>query len=99
MLPTSNDARRENRPGIPGRSPTTPEFDLLQSQRDREFTHGKVVAVTLSAMQRNLARLPFALLLFLSACGAAPMKPVPLGIPVNGLDVPASHRAAVTARW
>jgi hypothetical protein len=44
-------------------------------------------------MLRTLARLPFAFLLFLSACGAAPIKPV--SISANGVEVPPTHRAAV----
>ena len=44
-------------------------------------------------MLRNLLRLPVALLLFLSACGAAPIKPA--SISAGGLEVPPPHRAAV----
>src|SRR5689334_6129877 len=46
-------------------------------------------------MLRMLGRLPIAALLFLSACGAAPVTPVSLGTPDSGLQVPPQHRAAV----
>ena len=46
-------------------------------------------------MLRMLGRLPIAALLFLSACGAAPVTPVSLGGADSGLQVPPQHRAAV----
>jgi hypothetical protein len=46
-------------------------------------------------MLRLLGKLPVAMALILSACGAAPIAPVSLGSAGAGLEVPAAHRQAV----
>src|SRR5947207_3558618 len=46
-------------------------------------------------MLRILGRVPLATLLFLTACGAAPITPVTVSLPDGGLQVPPAHRAAV----
>src|ERR1041384_1986986 len=46
-------------------------------------------------MLRILARAPLAALLFLTACGAAPITPVTVSLTDAGLQVPPAHRAAV----
>jgi hypothetical protein len=46
-------------------------------------------------MLRCLARVPVVAMLFLSACGAAPVVPASIATPDSGLRVPAAHRAAV----
>jgi hypothetical protein len=46
-------------------------------------------------MLRILARAPLAAILFLAACGAAPIVPVAVNLPDAGLNVPPAHRAAV----
>ena len=46
-------------------------------------------------MLRILARAPLAALLFLTACGAAPITPVTVSLADGGLQVPPAHRAAV----
>ena len=46
-------------------------------------------------MLRILARTPLVALLFLTACGAAPIVPVTVNLADNGLQVPPTHRAAV----
>src|SRR6266850_3446523 len=46
-------------------------------------------------MLRMLGRLPIPALVFLSACGAAPVVPVSLGAADSGLQVPPQHRPAV----
>ena len=46
-------------------------------------------------MLKIFARLPLATLLFVSACGAAPIAPVTVSTTSAGLQVPAAHRAAV----
>jgi len=47
------------------------------------------------AMLRILTRAPLAFLLFLTACGAAPITPVTVSLTDPGLQVPPAHRAAV----
>ncbi|HTO12889.1 MAG TPA: hypothetical protein VMQ51_15050 [Candidatus Binatia bacterium] len=46
-------------------------------------------------MLRILARLPLATLLFVSACGAAPIAPVTVSLTDGGLQVPPAYRADV----
>ena len=46
-------------------------------------------------MMRILGRLPLATLIFLTACGAAPITPVTVSLTDGGLQVPPEHRAAV----
>src|SRR4051794_25764845 len=46
-------------------------------------------------MLRIVARAPLAALLFLTACGAAPIAPVTVSLTDSGLQVPPAHRAAV----
>jgi hypothetical protein len=46
-------------------------------------------------MLRILARTPLVALLFLTACGAAPIAPVTVSLADSGLQVPPAHRGAV----
>src|SRR2546428_248543 len=46
-------------------------------------------------MLRILGRVPLATLLFLTACGAAPITPVTVSLTDGGLQVPPEHRPAV----